>query len=243
MAEGHKKQLGKNMKPRGNNVANDDLKEELVSSAPETEPVLQVVDSTESKISSEEGALPDLPPTNLESQTTEKDVVAVTDRISDFMAPPADAAPQVSSAPTGSNLAELMRRSREQNSAVTDEVPWDQKKRDGTDYFPADITQARPNPSPGMLVIPTPAEIEAIETGDRIPTAEEHEAAVARGDVTVVTSQEGKQANGDYGILVMVPEQLVSGVLGQAELDGVSPSEWLSTRVGEYLSQWFFGNG
>ena len=95
--------------------------------------------------------------------------------------------------------------------------------------------------SEGLISIPTAEEVAAIENGDRLPTMAEHEAALERGDVAVITSQEGPQPNGDYGIVVTVPEQLVSGVLGQAELDGVSPSEWLSVRMGEMLEDWFHG--
>lgn len=99
------------------------------------------------------------------------------------------------------------------------------------------------------LVIPTPEEIEAVlgektrdllHLGD-IPTMAEHETAVARGDVSVVASPLGPQANGDYGVVVMIPEQLVSGVLGQAELDGVTPGEWLTPRLAELLEGWFHG--
>ena len=96
-------------------------------------------------------------------------------------------------------------------------------------------------PPEGLISIPTAEEVAAIENGDRLPTMAEHEAALERGDVAVITSQEGPQPNGDYGIVVTVPEQMVSGVLGQAELDGVSPSEWLSVRMGEMLEDWFHG--
>ena len=90
-------------------------------------------------------------------------------------------------------------------------------------------------PPEGLISIPTAEEIAAIESGDRLPPFEEMEPKGEWQD------ERGPQPNGDYGIVVTVPEQLVSGVLGQAELDGVSPSEWLSVRMGEMLEDWFHG--
>jgi hypothetical protein len=87
-----------------------------------------------------------------------------------------------------------------------------------------------------VLVLPTAEEVAAIENGDRLP--EPSDQAVKIGELL---DGLGPKPNGDYGVLVMVPEQLVAGVLSQAELDGVTPTEWLSVRLGEYLSQWFFG--
>ena len=99
---------------------------------------------------------------------------------------------------------------------------------------------------PGVA-IPTPEEVAAIENGDRIPTIGGSlgvEDFISQGSGTSVMelpANIGPQPNGDYGVVVIVPEQMVSLVLGQAEMDGVSPSEWLSVRVGEYLETWAYG--
>lgn len=105
-----------------------------------------------------------------------------------------------------------------------------------------------PEPALGNLItLPTEAQIEAIENGDFT----QMKAALSDESVTEsirkIRSQRtagtalGPQANGDYGVVVVIKEAMVSGVLGQAEMDGVSPTEWMSTRLGEYLEQWFFG--
>jgi hypothetical protein len=92
------------------------------------------------------------------------------------------------------------------------------------------------------LHIPTPEEVAAIENGDRLPTVAE---AIKRDGWSPadrdLADQVGSQPNGDYGVVVTVPEQLVSLVLGQAQMDGVTPGEWLTVRLGEYLEQWTFG--
>jgi len=99
----------------------------------------------------------------------------------------------------------------------------------------------------GLVAIPTPEEVAAIENGDRIPTIGGSlgvEDFISQGSGTSVMelpANIGPQPNGDYGVVVIVPEQMVSLVLGQAEMDGVSPSEWLSVRVGEYLETWAYG--
>jgi hypothetical protein len=143
-----------------------------------------------------------------------------------------------------SALEELLKASNQQNTelAQTDPAFMNSPKPSAFDLVTDPL---------GIMgiIFPTPEEVAAIENGDRLPTIAELEAVLESGSKVdikpdggvKVTPGIGPQPNGDYGIVVTVPEQLVSGVLGQAELDGVSPSEWLTVRLGEYLSQWFFG--
>ena len=112
------------------------------------------------------------------------------------------------------------------------------------------------------LVIPTPEEIEAVQQGGLIlpPQVEWTDAKrqafeelklryplykvdTETGKMEVIYEDKGigPQPNGDYGVVVMIPEQLVSGVLGQSELDGVTPGEWLTPRLAELLEGWFHG--
>jgi hypothetical protein len=116
---------------------------------------------------------------------------------------------------------------------------------------PDHVANAEP-PLGSLIAMPTPEEVKAITEGDRLPTIADLEEAMEKagqnavqiepdGTVRFPLAGIGPQPNGDYGVVVTVPEQMVSGVLGQAELDGVSPSEWLSVRLADFLEGWFHG--
>ena len=223
----NKGQLGKNMKPRGINRSED--------TAATDEPAEEGHRKAEldQDLGPKYQVLPDDADTTLqvaeiheqspeEKLAAETSIVAVTDMMEHFMAPPEDAeVVSPSTAPLADNLAELMRKSRSQ--------------------------QYEEQPQVGTIVLPTSEEIEAIETGDRLPIVGgafgegEFDGSKPGSRVVQAPAGLGQQPNGDYGVLVLVPEQLVSGVLGQAEMDGVSPSEWLSVRMGDFLEGWFHG--
>jgi hypothetical protein len=224
--------LGKNMKARGNKEMGSDE-----ASAQDAQvSVIEQGKTPDSgqKEDSENQTQSDLSDTKVEDETGSQgenptlvaEIDDLTSKIGDFMAPPQEA-----EEPVGDfqNLRNLMDQSRKAN--ILDEI-----------LDPFGIIGS------SGLVIPSAAEVAAIENGERLPTIADLEAALERGDKvdikpdgTVSITAAGPQPNGDYGVLVVVKEPMVSGVLGQAEMDGVSPSEWLSVRVAEYLEGWFFG--
>lgn len=191
MTDGRRRELGKNMKPRGVDT----------SGAVEV-PVAEVQEMAEIEPISGD-PLPVETDVNQEPEKVSEPDVAVT---TEFSPPPAEAGL--------SALEELIKASNLPDTIFSSQI-------DMMSSSPVD------SKAPSTLVLPTAEEIEAITTGDRLPEP--------------TPSSVGPQTNGDYGVVVVVAESMVSGVLGQAEMDGVSPSEWLSVRVGEYLDQWFFG--
>lgn len=48
----------------------------------------------------------------------------------------------------------------------------------------------------------------------------------------------GPQPNGDFRIIVTIPEGYVEGVRQWAESDGLSMEEWLDHRLSDYLETW-----
>jgi hypothetical protein len=213
--EGQKKsQLGKNMKSRipASNVVEPETVEQ-----DETD---ETAGQTEAVVANEESTtyqdeVSDQSGTKLEAENSEsarqEAVVAETNDLTSKMGE--FMAPPEDANQPADRLRDLMQKSRQVEPVI--------------------------QTAPVGVVLPTAEEIEAITAGSQIPPLMHLDTKT--GKIDVVVEGVGPQPSGDYGVLVTVPEQLVSGVLGQAELDGVSPSEWLNVRVGEYLSQWFFG--
>jgi hypothetical protein len=49
----------------------------------------------------------------------------------------------------------------------------------------------------------------------------------------------GENPDGTFGLVVTIPEGYIEPIRGQAESDGVSPEDWVSTRLNEYLESWW----
>lgn len=49
----------------------------------------------------------------------------------------------------------------------------------------------------------------------------------------------GPQPNGDYGIVIQIKEGYWSGIQSQAESDNMTPEEWVTMRLAEYLDNWW----
>lgn len=49
----------------------------------------------------------------------------------------------------------------------------------------------------------------------------------------------GQRSDGTFGLVVSIPEGLIEPIRQQAESDRVSPEEWVSTRLVEYLESWW----
>jgi hypothetical protein len=217
--EGQKKsQLGKNMKsriPASNVVEPETVEQDETDETAGQTAISQVADSYRTEDSPETGSVPDQSGTTLETEDSQKArqeaVVAETNDLTSKMGE--FMAPPEDANQPADRLRDLMQKSRQVEPVI--------------------------QTAPVGVVLPTAEEIEAITAGSQIPPLMHLDTKT--GKIDVVVEGVGPQPSGDYGVLVTVPEQLVSGVLGQAELDGVSPSEWLNVRVGEYLSQWFFG--
>lgn len=50
----------------------------------------------------------------------------------------------------------------------------------------------------------------------------------------------GQQPDGSYKLVVAVPEGYIEGVKSQAELDNMTPEDWVSQKLAEYFEQWWF---
>lgn len=217
-AQTSKRHLGKNMKARTPNeikeIDGDDAETDVSATVVDGQ-FSEVVDSKENDEPAIQDRIPDPPDTKLDPETEQNPVVAENGE----EYPPRTPYPILDDA----TLRDLMEKSKEPNNVV--EMP------------------------AGTIVMPTAEEIHAI-TGEEALTTPDFLTPLGT-DNTVTYGPPlggktfshgiGRQASGDYGIVVTVPEQLVAGVLSQAELDGVTPEEWLTVRMGEYLEQWFHG--
>jgi hypothetical protein len=58
-------------------------------------------------------------------------------------------------------------------------------------------------------------------------------------DGTVTAYPIGERGDGTFGLVVTIPEGMIDPIRGQAESDRVTPEEWVSTRLGEYLDSWW----
>lgn len=96
--------------------------------------------------------------------------------------------------------------------------------------------EAKESPKSG-LVIPTKEEVEAIVGGDRLPPL--YRMNTETGEVKVVAEGTGPQPNGDYGIVIQIKEGYWSGIQSQAESDNMTPEDWVTMRLAEYLDNWW----
>lgn len=49
----------------------------------------------------------------------------------------------------------------------------------------------------------------------------------------------GERPDGTFGLVVTIPEGLIEPIRQQAESDRVTPEEWVSTRLVEYMDSWW----
>ena len=63
------------------------------------------------------------------------------------------------------------------------------------------------------------------------------------GDIIETIPLLGQQPDGSYKLVVAIPEGYIEGVKTQAELDNMTPEEWVSFRLAEYFEQWWFAQG
>lgn len=84
--------------------------------------------------------------------------------------------------------------------------------------------------APGGLVIPTAEEIAAI-AGEDAPDPMDDEVF---GKPLL-----GEQPNKSFNMVVNIEEGYVESIRQQAESDGITPEEWVSLRLHEYLADWW----
>jgi len=121
-----------------------------------------------------------------------------------------------------SNLEEMLSQSQEEAA---------EKESQATNLFPPKIVQ----------------ELESInkrmEAGERIEIVGSIPQDLAKGFLkqiqTAITPPVGPRLDGTYGMVVTIPEGMIEPIRGQAESDRVTPEEWVSTRLGEYLEDWW----
>jgi hypothetical protein len=95
-----------------------------------------------------------------------------------------------------------------------------------------DTPEERPDVASNEVLNPTIDEVaKAIK--------EDFPVAVLPDGRHVVNPKLGTQSDGTFRMIVAIPEGLIDAIIDQAGYDGVSPEEWVSERVGEYLQQWW----
>lgn len=78
----------------------------------------------------------------------------------------------------------------------------------------------------------TIAEIEAVMANGRIVNIEPD------GRV-VLSSSVGQRSDGTFGLVVSIPEGMIEPIREQAASDSVTPEDWVSTRLLEYMESWW----
>jgi len=56
---------------------------------------------------------------------------------------------------------------------------------------------------------------------------------------TTIGPEVGQRSDGTFGLVVTIPEGLIDPIQQQAESDGATPEDWVSTRLTEYLESWW----
>jgi hypothetical protein len=220
------------MKPRGVNNMQESGKndvsmlEENVSTG--NQQLTETENSTEA-LDQREPCDPNVDPT-VDQEPPTADLVAGTDESGFTSVVPEEVQPE-------DKLADLMKLSREMSESfgiepqrLTDEE-WIRKRaeqEDGSMVFA------------GSLVLPTAEEVAAVTDGKLAPLLKLDRTT---GEVTMVAEGIGQQPDGTFKLVVTIAEGYFEGIKSQAESDGVTPEEWVSTRLGDYMEQWWFGRG
>lgn len=226
MDEQRKRHLGKGMKPRQSEAIDGVAGEEAETAVstgmetPQNEGILEVLSNQHIENQSEDPETsPNHPPTP-HMVEAEKEV-AVTEGFG-------EAPPEVPS-DVFSHLEEVMKASREASGAD-----------------PAFLEERRVPEKPVESTLIVTEKMTMEEIRKRYPL---HKLNGDTGEVSIVPEELewperetqvilGELPNGDHAIIVNVREGYWPLVEQQAESDGITPTEWLSIRLSEYLEGW-----